>query len=99
MKLDINVLVAELLAELSQPVQVPAPISPTITDQPLDEPLSGRELEVLHLIAEGLSNAEITHKLYLSVGTVKVHTRNIYGKLGVSSRTQAIGQAQKLNLL
>jgi predicted ATPase/DNA-binding CsgD family transcriptional regulator len=98
-KLDLNTLVAELLAEFSQPMQVPVAISPTIPDQPLDEPLSGRELEVLRLIADGLSNAEIAHKLYLSVGTVKVHTRNIYGKLGVSSRTQAIGQAQKLSLL
>jgi len=67
--------------------------------QPLAESLSGRELEVLRLIADGLSNGEIAQKLYLSIGTVKVHARNIYGKLGVSSRTQAIAQAQKLNLL
>ncbi len=69
------------------------------TFQPLVEPLSARELEVLRLIAEGLSNAEIAAKLYLSVGTIKVHTRSIYGKLGVNSRTQAVTQAQKLNLL
>jgi len=53
----------------------------------------------VRLLANGLSNAEIAQKLYLSVGTIKVHTRNIYGKLGVNSRTQAIAQAQQLNLL
>jgi ATP/maltotriose-dependent transcriptional regulator MalT len=56
-------------------------------------------LEVLGLIAEGLSNREIARRLVLSVGTVKVHTRNIYGKLGVNSRTQALAQAARFNLL
>lgn len=65
----------------------------------LIEPLSERELEVLHLIAEGLTNREIARKLYLSLNTVKVHTRNIYGKLGVSNRTQAAAQARELGLL
>ncbi len=63
------------------------------------EPLSGRELEVLSLIADGLSNREIAERLVLSVGTVKVHTRNIYGKLNVNSRTQAVAQAARFNLL
>jgi predicted ATPase/DNA-binding CsgD family transcriptional regulator len=65
----------------------------------LSEPLSEREREVLQLIADGLSNAEIAEKLYLSVATVKVHARHIYAKLGVKSRTQAIAQAQKLAIL
>ena len=65
----------------------------------LIEPLSERELEVLRLIGAGFSNTEIAQKLYLAMGTVKVHARNIYGKLGVGSRTQAIAQAHKLNLL
>ena len=67
--------------------------------QSLVEPLSERELEIVRLLAEGLSNAQIAQKLFLAVGTVKVHTRNIYGKLGVNSRTQAIAHAQQLNLM
>jgi LuxR family maltose regulon positive regulatory protein len=67
--------------------------------QPLVEPLSERELEVLGLIAKGLSNPEIAARLYLSPNTVKVHTRNIYGKLGVHSRTQAVARAHELGLL
>jgi ATP/maltotriose-dependent transcriptional regulator MalT len=70
-----------------------------VTNPALVESLSARELEVLRLIAEGLSNAEIAQKLFLTVGTVKVHSRNIYGKLGANNRTQAVAQAQKLNLL
>jgi predicted ATPase/DNA-binding CsgD family transcriptional regulator len=67
--------------------------------QPLVEPLSERELEVLRLIADGLSNRDIAERLVLSVGTVKVHTRNIYSKLNVSSRTQALAQASRYRLL
>jgi LuxR family maltose regulon positive regulatory protein len=64
----------------------------------LIEPLSTRELEVLHLIAEGLSNDAIAQKLYLSTGTVKVHLKHIYGKLDVNSRTQAVARFHELNL-
>ncbi len=61
-------------------------------------PFSPRELEVLQLIAEGLSNQEIAARLILSLNTVKGHTRKIYGKLGVNSRTQAVAKAQALGI-
>jgi LuxR family maltose regulon positive regulatory protein len=66
--------------------------------QPLIEPLSAREWEVLHLLAEGLPNHDIAERLIVSVGTIKRHTGNIYGKLGVTSRTQAILKARELAL-
>lgn len=68
-------------------------------NEPIIEPLSERETEVLALIAGGLSNREIAQKLYLSISTVKVHTYNIYGKLGVHSRTQAVAKARALGIL
>jgi LuxR family maltose regulon positive regulatory protein len=74
-------------------------LPPAPPAQPLFEPLSQRELEVLQLIAEGLTNPEIASRLILSVHTVKVHAHNIYGKLNVNSRTQAVVRAQALGLL
>ena len=65
----------------------------------LIEPLSQRELEVLQLIAEGLTNAEIARRLYISLSTVKGHTANIFGKLGVKNRTQSIARGRSLGLL
>jgi LuxR family maltose regulon positive regulatory protein len=65
----------------------------------LIEQLSEREAEVLQLIAEGLSNREIGQQLFISVTTVKVHARNIYGKLGVNTRTQAVAKARSLGIL
>ena len=65
----------------------------------LIEPLSERELQVLQLIAAGLTNQEIAARLFLALNTVKVHTRNIYGKLGVSSRMQAVARARACGVL
>jgi LuxR family maltose regulon positive regulatory protein len=65
----------------------------------LVEALSERECEVLRLLAEGLSNQQIAGRLYLSVRTIKFHTGNIYSKLGVKRRTEAIAQARTLDLL
>ncbi len=84
----------ELLAALPKEPGTAAPAS-----QPLVEPLSGRELEVLKLIAAGHSNEEIASTLIISVKTAKRHISNIYGKLGVKSRTQAVALARELKLV
>jgi LuxR family transcriptional regulator, maltose regulon positive regulatory protein len=65
----------------------------------MQEPLSSREMEVLVLMAEGLSNAEIAARLYLSPNTMKSHTQNIYGKLDVHGRVQAVNKARELKLI
>ena len=67
--------------------------------QPLVDPLSPRELEVLQELADGLSNREIASRLYLSEGTVKNHVTNVLAKLGVRDRTQAALRARSLGLL
>lgn len=67
--------------------------------QLLVEPLSPRELEVLQLIATGYSNREISEKLFLALDTIKGHNRNIYSKLNVKNRTQAINKAISLKIL
>jgi predicted ATPase len=71
------------------------------TTQPADlvEPLTPRELEVLQLMAEGLTNQQMAEELVISVGTVKWYTGQIYGKLGVSNRTQAVVRGREINLL
>jgi LuxR family maltose regulon positive regulatory protein len=67
--------------------------------QPLIEPLSGRELEILQLIARGLSNHEISQRLFLALSTVKGHNRVIFSKLQVQRRTEAVARARELGLL
>lgn len=73
----------------SQPFQIKIPV----------EAVTARELEILGLIETGLSNREIADALTISVNTVKRHASNIYGKLGVGSRTRAVNHAKRLNLL
>jgi LuxR family maltose regulon positive regulatory protein len=77
--------------------KVPSPV--VRPSSALVEPLSHRELEVLQLIAEGLTNREIAARLLLSVNTVKAHARNIYGKLDAHNRTQAVARARALGIL
>ena len=72
---------------------------PAVNQKALIEPLSPRELECLELLALGLSNKEIAQALFIAVGTVKNHLKNIYGKLSVHSRTQAVARARELGLL
>jgi LuxR family maltose regulon positive regulatory protein len=86
--------IGKLLAVFDKPNLCPAP-----SVQSLIEPLSERELNVLRLIAQGLSNHEISERLFLALSTVKGHNRNIFGKLGVERRTEAIARARELGLL
>lgn len=71
----------------------------TLAPQPLIESLSERELEVLQLIAQGLSNREIGEQLFLALDTVKGHNRRIFGKLQVQRRTEAVARARELGLV
>jgi len=75
----------------------PAPLHPSTPA--LVEPLSDRELKVLRLLTDGLTNQEIAQALFVSVNTVKTHLKNIYGKLGVHNRREATTQAKKLGLV
>jgi NarL family two-component system response regulator LiaR len=83
-----------VLQEMREALATPQPMA-----QPLAEPLSERELEVLDLIAAGLTNREIADRLFIATGTVKRHINNIYGKLQVHHRAEAIARARDLGLL
>jgi NarL family two-component system response regulator LiaR len=83
-----------VLQQVREELSIPQPAA-----QPLAEPLSERELEVLELIAAGLTNPEIADQLFIAVGTVKRHINNIYGKLQVRHRAEAIARARDLGLL
>ncbi len=94
------VFASRLLAAFAADENGSVEVSITQADQSaLVEPLSERELEVLQKLAEGLTNRQIAERLYLSLNTVKVHTRNIYGKLGVNNRTQAVARGRELGIL
>ena len=83
------VIARKLMSELSRPSDLP----------PSEEPLTERELAVLRLVAQGLSNQEIGLRLHISLSTVKTHASQIYSKLNVSNRTQAVARARSLGLL
>lgn len=102
---------AELLAFASAPAATAAPpahvqapgregiAAPRGEQRGLIEPLTERELEVLQLVVQGLSNPAIAERLILSVGTVKTYTNRIYGKLGVTNRVEAVTKARALALV
>jgi LuxR family maltose regulon positive regulatory protein len=75
------------------------PTSTFHTSQPLVEPLTNRELEILDMLVQRLQNKEIAAKLFISPETVKKHLNNIYGKLNVSSRRLAVDKAKKIGIL
>jgi LuxR family transcriptional regulator, maltose regulon positive regulatory protein len=84
----------------THPSHLPTPqVRESVSHQPLIEPLSQRELEVLQLIAQGQSNHEISEQLFLALDTVKGHNRRIYDKLHVQRRTEAVARARELGLL
>jgi LuxR family maltose regulon positive regulatory protein len=92
--------VAKLLSAFEPKAESFVSLAPPIgLATPLVEPLSERELEVLRLMAVGLSNHEIADKLIIGTGTVKSHVHSILGKLDARDRTQAVLKAQELKLL
>lgn len=94
----LDTLTEQVLGRLQEPSGIPAePASPGAA-APV-EALTGRECEILRLIAGGATNGEIAAELVLTVNTVKKHTSNIFGKLGVKTRTRAVARARQLNLL
>jgi LuxR family maltose regulon positive regulatory protein len=78
---------------------VPAPPVPEIVTDHVVDPLSERELQVLRLLATDLDGPDVARRLVVSLNTLRTHTRNIYAKLGVSSRRAAVRRAGELNLL
>lgn len=86
-------------AAVAAPALLPGPAPRNTPPVLLEEPLSERELDVLRLLALGLSNRAIAERLVLTEGTARWHANNIYSKLGVHSRTQAVALARDLKLI
>ena len=85
-----TMLTSEAVAALVEPISQPAPVNHSLTD---------RELDVLALLVEGLSNAQIAEQMIVSVATVKYHVRNILSKLGAANRTEAARLALEQDLI
>ena len=88
---------SKLLAAFAPPINQQSTIKNPLSE--MVEPLSERELEVLRLVAQGLSNREISLRLFLALNTVKGHNQKIFSKLQVQSRTEAVARARELGLL
>jgi ATP/maltotriose-dependent transcriptional regulator MalT len=95
--LDLETAVGQLQTALAEPIPART-LAPTL-EQPLVEPLTDRELEVLDLMAQGYTNREIAEELVIALGTVKWYASQIYGKLDVSNRTEAANRAREIGLL
>jgi LuxR family maltose regulon positive regulatory protein len=87
------------MGEAGAPVQAPSKPSPMLGLAATVEPLSERELDVLRLMAEGLTYQAIGARLFISLNTVRSHVKAVYGKLGVNNRTQAIASARRERLI
>jgi ATP/maltotriose-dependent transcriptional regulator MalT len=98
MVLALRMHLAALDQETNTSVRDASDYSPA-ENQPLIEPLSERELEILQLLADGLNSREVAQRLVLSVGTIRWYLKQIYGKLNAHSRSQAIARARQLKLL
>ena len=92
-------LTPESAMALVEPYSTTLDMAQPSAPQPLADPLSQRELEVLAIIADGLTNQEIADRLYVGVSTVKKHVNHIYSKLDVTHRAQAVARARALDIL
>jgi LuxR family maltose regulon positive regulatory protein len=97
--ISLKVYVAKLLEAFPVNQKAGSVSNPQAKPDGLIEALTSRELEVLQLIAAGNSNQTIAEKLVITVSAVKKHTGNLFGKLNVNSRTQAVARARELGLL
>ena len=93
------IIARQLLARWQAGAAAPARPQPQRVEPPASDPLSRREREVLDLIARGFTYGEIAQQFGLSVTTVQTHVRNIYGKLGVHNKTEAVYEARLAGLL
>ncbi|KOS04742.1 LuxR family transcriptional regulator [Flavobacterium akiainvivens] len=85
---------------IEKEVHIPAPTEFTLNQNELERlGISKRELEVLQLMSEGLSNAEIAERLFVSLNTIKTHSSKLFEKLDVKRRTQAVEAAKRLQLI
>ncbi|MFC7524103.1 response regulator transcription factor [Parapedobacter sp. GCM10030251] len=95
-----NQLIKPKIVTIERKIPVPAADAFSINEDTIKElGISKREYEVLQLLADGRSNAEVAAELFVSLSTVKTHVSNLFHKLDVKSRTRAIGKAKELHII